>query len=133
MVAAQRAERIDRKAIVDEFGRLALNLSAAKSLEKRHEQLREIITGWYTDPAQKYNEEGIDYSLEVGPQAKRRIIVDLAKLSQRLGLKFLPCCTVSVGELDRVLPADDQAGYVTETLSGPRSIRAIRKFKETAA
>src|SRR4030095_10925056 len=116
MVAAQRTERIDRKAIVDEFGRLALKLAAAKSLEKRHEQLRGIISGWYTDPSKTYNEEGHDYSLEVVAQAKRRVIVDLAKLSQRLGMKFLPLCTVSVEKLDRVLPADEQTGYITETL-----------------
>jgi hypothetical protein len=95
--------------------------------------LRETISGWYTDPAEKYNEEGNDYSLEVGPKAKRRVVTDIKKLSERLGTKFLSLCSVSLEKLDRVLPADEQTGYISEQLSGPRSIRAIRKFKETSA
>lgn len=128
-----KAERIERRALVDEFGHLSLRLAASKDLERRHEQLRAIISSWYTDPAKNYNEEGNEFSLAVGPQAKRRVVTDLEKLYQRLGKKFLGLCTVSLEKLDRVLPADEQTGYVSEQPSGPRSIKAIRKFKETAA
>lgn len=133
IAAEQRTQRADRKAIVDEFGRLSAKIANTRSFERRHEQLREIISGWYADPAQKYNEEGNDFSLEVGPRAKRRTVTDLANLSERLGTKFLGLCSISIEKLDRILPQDEQTGYVTEQLSGPRSIKAVRKFKETAA
>ena len=125
-----------RSALVDEFGRIQSKLGAMKALERRHEQLREVINGWYAsaDPEVSFNEEGKDFGLHIGPRARKRVVADLAKLHTQLGVKrFLGLVTVSLEKLDRLIAPADQEGLVREDRTGSRQIRAIAKYRETAA
>jgi hypothetical protein len=107
-----------------------------KAFERRHEQLREIIGGWYAagDPAASFDEEGKQFSLHIGPKARKRTVADLAKLYKQVGVqKFLGLVTVQLEKLDRVIPPAEQTGLVSSDRTGNRSIQAIAKYRETAA
>lgn len=125
-----------RPEIVDEFGRLANKLDAMKPLVARYEQLRAQIAAWYaeSDPEGSYSDDGAEFSVQVGPRALRRSIADMAGILERIGERqFLELCTLSLEKLDTVLLPKDQARLVLTDRVGPRVVKAIAKFKQTAA
>lgn len=125
----------DRAPIVDEFGRLSTQLESMKSVQLRHEQLRQRIADWYAneDPGQCYSEDGAQFSVQIGPRASKRTVSDLAAIYDRLGAsKFLQISTISLEKLDTLMLPADQADCVRIERIGPRTVRPIPKFAEPA-
>jgi hypothetical protein len=126
----------ERPALIDEFGRLGARLEQVKPLQTRYEQLRVQIAGWYndSDPEQSYTDDGAEFSVQVGPRALKRSIADMAAVMERIGEKqFLDLVSLSLEKLDTVLLPRDQARLVTSDRIGPRTVKAIAKYTQTAA
>ncbi len=99
--------------------------------EKRYEQLRSIIAGWYEDqpPDAAYMEDGAQFVLQIGARPLKRWIADMAAVEERLGPKrFLSLCTISMEKLDSVIAPADQQGLVAEDRIGPRAIKAVPRY-----
>lgn len=128
------ANQEGRVALIDEYGQVCRQLDLVKALEKRQEFLRRTIAGWFADNAadQAFVAEGTKFIVEVGARATRRTIKNMAALQTRLGkAKFFRVVTVPMAELDRVLPADEQAEFVSLDRTGPRNVRLIQRFSES--
>jgi len=126
----------ERPALIDEFGRLGARLDSIKPLQTRYEMLRARIAGWYadSDPEQSYTDDGTEFSVQVGPRALKRSIADMSAVMDRIGdRQFLDLCSLSLEKLDTVLLPRDQARLVTSDRVGPRTVRAIAKYTQTAA
>lgn len=119
-----------RAGIIDEFGTLATRVAQLRLCEKRYEQLRSIITGWYEDqPADAaFLEDGANFVLQVGARPAKRWISDMAAVQQRLGPRFLELCTFSLEKLDSVIAPADQQGLVSEDRIGPRTVKAVPRY-----
>ena len=126
----------NRPAIIDEFGRLGVQMDALRALQGRYEMLRAKIAGWYDelDPAESCSAEGHKYSVQIGPRSARRSIVDVEALFERLGEKrFLPICSVSLEKLDTVMLPADQINFIRSDRSGPRVVKPVAKFMSAAS
>ena len=126
----------ERARVVDEFGRLSLQLESVKSLQMRHEQLRQRIAGWYqdSDPEATASVDGAQFSVLIGPKASKRSVSDMDLIFRRLGAgKFLSVVSLSFERLDLLMLPADQADCVTVERTGPRTIRPVPKFAEPAA
>jgi hypothetical protein len=126
----------DRLDVIDEFGRISVQLEKLRRLEKRQEQLRAKIQSWYAQAAaaESFSIEGREYSIEVGPCSLKRMIPDLSALAERLGEKDFYCiCNVSLEKLDCYLSLNDQKPFVVSDRSGPRPVKAIAKCNELLA
>ena len=120
-----------RAKVIDEFGALATMVAQLRIAEKRYEQLRSMIAGWYEDqPADAaYMEDGANYVLQIGARPLKRWIADMAAVEERLGPKrFLSLCTISMEKLDSVIAPADQQGLVAEDRIGPRAIKAVPRY-----
>jgi hypothetical protein len=120
-----------RAKVIDEFGALATMVAQLRIAEKRYDQLRSIIAGWYEDqPADAaYMEDGSQFVLQVGARPLKRWISDMAAVEQRLGPKrFFELCSISMEKLDSVIAPADQRGLVAEDRIGPRTLKAIPRY-----
>jgi hypothetical protein len=122
--------------MIDEFGRLGARLDAVKPLQARYEMLRGQIAGWYadSDPEQSYSDDGAEFSVQIGPRALRRSVADMGAVMERIGERtFLGLVSLSLEKLDTVLLPKDQHMLVISDRTGPRVVRAIAKYTQTAA
>jgi hypothetical protein len=118
-------------AVVDEFGRLDDELAGMKPKERRHEQLRKQIAGWFesADPAGTFVLEGRAYTVEVSPRSNERKILSMPKLMKRLGSTlFLKLCTFPLKVLDAHIPAAEQEPLVATTPTGSRKVTPAPKL-----
>lgn len=115
-------------AIVDEYGELERQLGQYAHIAKRANELRKKIESWFAneEPDKTYLVDGKLYRAIVGQRATRRVISNMKKLFDTLGVKsFLENCTFSLTSLDRM--QIDTAGILSEDRTGPRTVAAVLK------
>lgn len=117
----------DWEAIADEFGDLASRL---KPLKDRYEQLRDRILERYEnlEPHKSATLDGTRYSIEISPREKVREIKDMKKVQKRLSLPvFLQECKITIGSLKKYIADLELTKYLTESRTGPRTLKPIPK------
>jgi len=127
-----------RAAVVDELGRLDYEIDAAHAalatkLEKkmvRAEMLRDQVQGWYdkADAATPQVAEGAGYVVTLSARPNVTTITNMLVVETLLGRnKFRQTCKVGIGELRKLLNAE-QLGTCTKTVrSGARSLAVVKK------
>lgn len=125
-----------RREIVDEFGRLSLRIEAAKKDKDRYDQLRKQIANWHANDGAEasFVEEGEQWAVEVSARSFEREITSMSKLKAYLGLKrFLDLCRFSLENIDKHVPVEDRAAFVSCERTGSRTVRPIAKDLAEAA
>src|SRR5262245_52815968 len=124
--------KINRAAIIDEYGNISAKLEAMGQLEKRRDQLRRVILSWYADadPEEAINEDGKKYSVTISPQALERRITDMEWVMNRLGKeRFLQLVTLPLTKLDRYIALCDQDQFTNSARVGPRTVKPVSKYQ----
>jgi hypothetical protein len=113
-----------RRAIVDEYGALAVELAPWKKKDARFDELAKIIRGWYVDSdgEKSFVEVGEQYQATLGvKQLATRI--DVKGAWRAMGrAKFLQACSVTIKALEQFLEADQVQGLLTKERSGSRPL-----------
>lgn len=118
----------DRAALVDEFGELSRQVAEFAPTQRRLEQLRVIIAGWYADAdaAKEWRVDGQVWALHVGMRERRRRITDMQRLYKVLGRDtFLRLASIAMDKLELQLSEEHLAGLVVAERTGPRRIAAV--------
>lgn len=119
-----------RREIVDEFGRLSVHVDDLKKKKDRYDQLRTQIANWHEsdDAEATFTEEGNQWTVELSARSLEREITSIPKLTKYLGLsRFLELCKFSLGDIDKHVPVEDRAEFVSCERTGSRTLKAIAK------
>lgn len=115
-------------AVVDEYGFVD---EQYKIFEKRRKALREQILAQRPNLAANATSivSGDRYDVQIGAHKRERAVGKLKDLLKLVGaLRFWKMVRVSVTDLEKELPADQAAPFITETHSGGRTLTPVRKF-----
>jgi hypothetical protein len=124
-------------ALIDQFGEAARRKAEVEAIlrpiQEDYQRLQAALTALYdAHPADASAvAEGNLYTLQVGPKANERTITTPERLFRsirRMGLPtVLRVYRAALGELDKVLTADQQARYITVAQTGRRVLKAVPK------
>jgi hypothetical protein len=120
----------DSAQIVDEFGALAAKLAPVKADHNRYDELRKLISSWFSAAAadQEFTVSGKSYSVVVSARRPERWVKSMAALAKRLGAKlFHSLVTPKFGEMDKHIPEAEQPRYFEKKPTGYRTVRVNPK------
>jgi hypothetical protein len=113
--------------LLDEFGRLDVQLASLEKIEKRRNQLRKQILEWCKGLAAADGQQISGYLFDVVVSAKRpeRELRSMEKTFSVLGkAKFLKLCTLAVKKLEKAVTAAQYDQLVKEERTGRRTVSA---------
>ena len=116
------------KAQIDELGQLELEIGPMKAKINRAEALRKSIAASFSGlPEETAKLDGNLFTALIGPRANQRSIVSMPRLFQILKKDvFLESCSFTLGKVEELVPADQQAGLIHEAQTGPRKVTTYR-------
>jgi hypothetical protein len=117
-------EALTRRAVVDEYGKLAAELAPWKPKQSRLDELAKIIRDWYADADAEtpHTLTGELYQATVTAKGMQTII-DMGAVWRALGrTKFIAAVSVTLKALEAVMPASTLATVTAKTRTGSRSL-----------
>jgi hypothetical protein len=127
---AKRLAKVDRAAIVDEYGELRRKLALGKRDADRAKELGEQIASWFDGQAgdQEFQVEGRRYLAQVSARPLKRSVKDMVKLFLAIGKQaFLAACDFPAAAMDRLLDAEQQTRLIHSEHVGKRRVTAVPK------
>lgn len=104
-LTAEQVRLLARRAIVDEYGDLLVQLMPHKAAFARLEAVKKTIRAWFadSDAAETFVAHGDHYEATLGPKGNQTVIEDMQAVYEAMGHDvFIAACSMTIESLGKL-------------------------------